>query len=506
MPISRINPDGTVKIVNNKTGQVLDVSPQELPKYSPTLVGEYQSKLNEQEVVNQASKAISTGGIKIEDLPAEQRLQVVTKLQGEGVQIPTDKTAADKKKQDTLNSATNLIKNLEKNYQEAGGGEVDVPILSRIIGKSKDIGGSLGFNESANVYNKQREGFVGALKALSGEAGALTDQDIKRLQGLLPGLGSRPEEAKKLFNDLRSQIEATYGGEVGDTTINPKRKGITDVFLGDAKKVAQDINAGLIAKGTEKTRNQASGVGFETANKLEQQAMNEQDPTKKKQILKQAMSIYQGVGENAQDTRQTFSEDVYGNPLTRGLSASSQIATVAEAPSTIKSAAQIIANPKKLAPKLFTSKAALGQAREAAAKNVNIDTKSLLQAGDDYVRNIDPAAQRSWEVLKSSIKDDTPATELLDKISNWGNKAYTTSGDKRAITEGLLKSHLYETGRKVIKEQAPDIAKLTEELAKKIGQEKLVKKSIFPAAIGAGVSAGVGIPVTLALTKLAGQR
>src|SRR3990167_1975450 len=41
MPIARINPDGTVKIYNSKTGETKDVAPEELGRYNPKLVGEY---------------------------------------------------------------------------------------------------------------------------------------------------------------------------------------------------------------------------------------------------------------------------------------------------------------------------------------------------------------------------------------------------------------------------------------------------------------------------------
>lgn len=43
MPISQINPDGTVKIYNTKTKQILDVQPGQLVNYSPKLLTDYNS-------------------------------------------------------------------------------------------------------------------------------------------------------------------------------------------------------------------------------------------------------------------------------------------------------------------------------------------------------------------------------------------------------------------------------------------------------------------------------
>lgn len=47
MPISQINPNGTVKIYNTKTKQVLDVSPDQLVNYSPKLLTDYNTMVQQ---------------------------------------------------------------------------------------------------------------------------------------------------------------------------------------------------------------------------------------------------------------------------------------------------------------------------------------------------------------------------------------------------------------------------------------------------------------------------
>ena len=41
MPIAQLNPDGSVKIYNSKTGETKDVSPDDLGQYNPSLIGDY---------------------------------------------------------------------------------------------------------------------------------------------------------------------------------------------------------------------------------------------------------------------------------------------------------------------------------------------------------------------------------------------------------------------------------------------------------------------------------
>ena len=108
------------------------------------------------------------------------------------------------------------------------------------------------------------------------------------------------------------------------------------------------------------------------------------------------------------------------------------------------------------------SKSAIG-AKQKAAEAVagNLDTTALKEAGEYFVKKINPAAKSSWETLKTSIGKNTPASELMEKLTSYGSKGYTAAGTKTAIAEGELKRFLLGKGRNIVETQAPDVAKQT---------------------------------------------
>jgi hypothetical protein len=491
MPISKILPDGKVRIYSNTTGQVLDISPEDLPNYNPKLVGDYQKMQDQQAQVAAAQKILDSGG-KVDNFPADIKAQAQTNLvSSKGVTKGVDEKSAP---------VLNLINKLEQNYQTAGGAEASFGPANRILGLIKSGEGMVGLNDSAKNYNDEKAGFAATLKSLTGDTGVLTDQDFARLSKLLPGLTSTSGEATGKFDDLRSQIAAKFGGAPTETTIKPGQKGITDILLGGAKKIANDSVAGVTANLTENQRNQSRDSAFAAAKYLENQAQATDDMQKRKQLLQQAQQLYNTTGNQAAQTANTFSEDVKDNPLLRGLGAATEIATIADAPTLAAGGKNLVAGGITKAKGLVGKNTEISAARNIAAQGVKLDTKSLVKAGDDYVKNVDPAAQKTWDTLKTSIKNTTSADDLLEKLTYWGDKAFTKSGDKRAITEGLLKSHLYKTGRQIISSQAPEVADLTTQMAKQIARQKILKK-----AGGIAGSAAAGGATYAVLGRILGQ-
>ena len=86
----------------------------------------------------------------------------------------------------------------------------------------------------------------------------------------------------------------------------------------------------------------------------------------------------------------------------------------------------------------------------------------MKQAGEYFVKKINPAAESSWKTLKTSIEKNTPASELMEKLTSYGSKGYNAAGSKTAIAEGELKRFLLEKGREIVNVQAPDVAKQTQ--------------------------------------------
>lgn len=461
MPINQILPDGRVRIVNSKTGQTKDVAPEELGSYNPRLVTDYQEALQRKQSIENAAKAVSGGQLKIADIPTEQRTDVATSLSEMGYVPP--EAAAEKKKSDSTKEILNFINNLEKQYSEAGGGTFGVGPGARIKGAIESGKGKLGLNEAANVYGDTSQGFAATLKSLTGDTGVLTDQDFERLAKLLPSLGSTRGESEQKFNLLRDQIAAKFGGDKTQTSFQPKvennRGAITSLL-----DILFDPAVDLAEKSQKDLNRQLETGEYKTFYDL----------------------LFPKTSEDV---------GLFQDVAPAGISTGMTVSTLQGMGSGVKN---LLSN-------LTGGGSKAVAAREAAAQGVKVDTKAILKAGDDYVANVDPAAQKAWETLKPSIKETTDLPELLKKITNWGDKSFTKSGDKRAITEGLLKAHLYGQGRNIIKEQAPEVAKLTTDIAKNISREEFTKKLPTIAATGAAGGIGAGLSGYL-LYKLFGKQ
>lgn len=158
---------------------------------------------------------------------------------------------------------------------------------------------------------------------------------------------------------------------------------------------------------------------------------------------------------------------------------------------------------------VFTGKnvsQAAGFRGDIATKTTHkFSTNNLVKAAEDYVKN-DPAAKRLWETtIKPSFETgQLTADELVKRIGIWGNKAFTLSGKQGKPAAAGLYAELSRAGRKLL-EEVPELAKAHQQFAKATGLHEGVsgtlKKLIFPSAVGAGV----GIPMSFALSRVFGQ-
>ncbi len=405
MPISQINPDGSVKIYNKETGQVLDVPPEDLPKYSGALVGDYQKLKTQQDGVRNAAKAVQAGQIKISDVPAEQKMGVINQITAGGGKIPEPVNAADQKKKSSAGPALNLIKNLESQYQSAGGGQVDVPILSRIVGAAKDIGGNLGFDDSANRYNATREGFAASLKQLTGDTGVLTDQDYARLSKLLPSLGAKPEEAKAAFNLLRSQLGSTLNQPATQTTINPQKKTLGDLAAPFVKPLA-DYGKFIGGAEYEGVRAAASALG-------DKNAYNEQIHTNPF-LTHEDLAKYKNPVEGLKTTAGGVS---YVVPFGKG----ANLLTKAVLPGAISGALSGVSRDDATPESVVQSAglgAAGGVALNAVSKVAGMGPKSATGAGkDNVIRNaadlVSGGGSKEYVARAATNADAIPQNQVL---------------------------------------------------------------------------------------------
>jgi hypothetical protein len=151
VPISQILPDGKVRIYSNTTGQVLDVMPEELPKYNPKLVGEYLKKQDEQKQVLSAQKMLESGQ-EPTAYPEGVRAQAQTKLVQSGK--TTGNTKAQKAKSDIIDVAKQMqtVMANKGQYDEKGYKDAINSLASSLILKKKEaenLGAALSGNELA---------------------------------------------------------------------------------------------------------------------------------------------------------------------------------------------------------------------------------------------------------------------------------------------------------------------------------------------------------------------
>ncbi len=447
---ANMDPNQLVTITNNKTKAVKRVKRAELPDYGLPI--DYQSQ------ADIYAEGIKKGnGVTLDKVPEAYR--------GGAQQVLNESNykADAKTKGDDYGATINFLNNLEKHYQSGGGASYGDSPLARLFGGGEKVKGMLGMNNEAKLYDTQKAGFIASLKGLTGDTGVLTQTDAERLAGLLPGFTSTTGEAKGAFNDVRSQLAAKYGGKKTETTVNPREKNIIEMLLPETSKIPNQ--------------------GIDIVNK-QAQIQQQVGPTKGDLGKSAKSALFQTLG---------IAPDV----LATTAPAATELATAVQLPGMAKGGLEFL----KGIPGSFTT-AAAAKARSTAAEGVSVKTKDLISAGEKYVNDINPSAKKAWDTLKPAIKDTTNADELLIKLSDWGNKAYTQSGDVRAIAEGQLKEHLYKEGRNIMKKETPEIAKYTDDISKTISRNKLLKKLLVPSAI----SAGIGIPLSVGMYNLLGQR
>ena len=115
---------------------------------------------------------------------------------------------------------------------------------------------------------------------------------------------------------------------------------------------------------------------------------------------------------------------------------------------------------------LISPSAIAGQRSIEAIKKGDINTSKLKEAGDYFVKSIDPTVRSEWKKIRPSIKPTTSANTLLERLTAWGTKARSPrTGDLKSNAAADFYDFLRSSGRKLIKEEAPKLAEQTERLS-----------------------------------------
>ncbi len=214
MPISKINPDGTVDVYNSKTGQVQNgVKPESLGAISPRLVAEYQGMQAPEQVASR--------------LEAEKK---ITELQAGGVE---DTGTSEQKFR--MKSALNAIDRLEQTYgrgkNENVGGKDDLSlspsatVLGKVKGKASAGIKSLfdsRFQEDLNIYTSALQNAKGIFTQAFGSGTPQAFESETLLQNA-PNASSTDREVTEWFKTVRAFLgkndlpTATTGGVESET-------------------------------------------------------------------------------------------------------------------------------------------------------------------------------------------------------------------------------------------------------------------------------------------------
>src|SRR3990167_7427959 len=194
MPIARINPDGTVKIYNSKTGETKDVAPEELGRYNPKLVGEYYKLTGEgvdptEELKNTKAKkeleAIKSG--------------TVTGVGGD--EGTATERALAKKAQVGLDALSRI--------------EASVGQDPNVIAKQR-VPGQLG----VRAYDADISSIIDVIGNLRTGA-TITPQQQKLYERMLPKIGDSPEESAGKIASIRAELQR-YAPGATNTTPTPQ--------------------------------------------------------------------------------------------------------------------------------------------------------------------------------------------------------------------------------------------------------------------------------------------
>jgi len=518
MPISKILDDGRVEIYNSKTGQVKQVTPEELPAYSPTLVGDYLKIKN---------KAVTP----VEELANVKAKQELENIKTGGLETGTSEQLFKKA------SASRAVKEMESTYgrgdAENVGTNKDISLsgssgISRGVTKVKRaVAGFLGINptltEDINKYRSQRAIAIGMLTQAFG-SGTPQEGESKRLIESAPDINSTNAEAEAWFEGVRNLI-----GQKDTETSTEKKKAEPEKETGILEKgfntfvkepatqiynVAKDIGTGVSLNSGE--IQSAIDDLSKTATQAEQLAKSTDDPEQKAKYQKMAQETRDKIDKITGDVTGSFSEDIGQSNIERGLRTGVNIGAAAEAPALLGIGKKLISTGVEKAPSI--TKAVVKSPKEIINKvnpfNIvsnkrKVAVKALEDAGvvidetkiaEDLVNYVDKAPltmkkkvqQYALDAIDRFKNPSASITETLENLTSANESAFLQSGNAGRATASKVEKLVGDSIRKQLAEKAPDVAAANKAFEMLYKGKKAIKYLKFPAALtGAGKLIGL---------------
>ncbi|HEC66786.1 MAG TPA: hypothetical protein ENI23_16045 [bacterium] len=571
MPISKINPDGTVNIYNTKTGEVRDsVKPEDLAAISPKLVAAYQEMQDPELIVARKEAEQALGDIEAGKIPKS----------------PSDKAKFIKAKK-LLNQLYEIYygKPGEESLAQVDPGAFRLPAQMQALGVKIKAGKANSVEERIFNYNRILESKRAGLAKAAGDAGNLALQEQIMAGKGLPGSDSTPNEAAVLFGssfdffadgEMPDKLVADLkildeGGElskihepiepVAPTGTQPTgvqsadeqgKGGIADISLGD---VGGAIKKALGSLGTPGT---FSALDFPIVGDVA--FGRSKDVREKLRSPDESVSLDEAVGAGGELARNlAFSAGgilpavaggVVGGATTPGADVKGRAINAALEGilgGGVGAAGKLLSKvPGLFKPKLGkevltegTELAGKGSAERNAAIELAMKEGKKIEGNNFFKAITEWAEQAKRGTLKSSdIKaiDDVVANakrfkgkkftpDTVKGIWDTANEGFTAAGkigntvtaEFNRVLRNVARGELdkvapgFESGTKAIREglqrqKVLDPIKLgLEREGVKSGLKtpikEFLKKAIFPTAL----SAGVGIPLSIALSKILGQ-
>ena len=183
-------------------------------------------------VLGYADQLMNGSSKSIKDIPSDDRGDVVEYLKANNIDVYQLQKEREGK------ASTNTLKGLFNDYYGGSGrGSGDdlsgkgIPSLglSGLLIRGRAL---IGQGRAAN-YKSTKDALLASLKAITGENGVLSNQDIERIEKLMPNAGANPDYAARQWDKVNEILVSKYGTGIyespEDSPTYKEKKGLTDV-------------------------------------------------------------------------------------------------------------------------------------------------------------------------------------------------------------------------------------------------------------------------------------
>lgn len=277
---------------------------------------------------------------------------------------------------------------------------------------------------------------------------------------------------------------------------------------GTGRRIAQDIGTGLAfdRSGVTESQNQATLM----AQKAMDRAQTVEDPEQKRRLLEVAGQTSRTVGADAKNMTGMFSEDIDKPALQRGLTAATEIATMAEIPGLVKTLAGLGKSAVKTVRGIPAKQAAKQAAREKAKKEIldeglttatkgkatrtaaietaeqagkKVDGNTVYRSIKEWAKDakrgastatkkrVDDYLRSARSVYKSKKLNPTTAKKAWD----FASKSHSTSGKAGKTIEATYHGAIRDGVREALEKVAPGFEKGTALIKSGLDKEKVLK-------------------------------